>query len=272
MHILFTHVRIRDAKVLANNAIVQPDEISREELWVMFLDVYAEIYPKPAELTKSIVNFGMVARERHKASPHEQRRDLHNHVGASTSERHRWAPVVDALRARGIFCNASEHDSYGSVVEYMRTPTEKKPLGELDAAPFFSRGHPHGPGLDKIIQAGRRLAASLLTRRGYGCHDMRWWGAMRCGVGVWSSVNYRAGHVSGSFNFRGVSSFGVSQLPTAIRRSLSPDRCAFHRSNVGEFAREDALAPFVDPSTPTRAYNANRMVSRGRRTRAESGR
>jgi hypothetical protein len=78
----------------------------------------------------------------------------------------------DGLREKGIYVNAKEFDSFGAIVEYLITPTAKKPIGELDRSPFYSEGFPTGPRLTNLIAAGRRLAASLESRRrkaaGYG--------------------------------------------------------------------------------------------------------
>ena len=40
--------------------------------------------------------------------------------------------------------------------EYLRVPSCKKPLSELDQEAWYSAGHPRGDGLKKLLEVGRR--------------------------------------------------------------------------------------------------------------------
>ena len=49
--------------------------------------------------------------------------------------------------------NAVAHDGYCSMYNYLRSPTKKKPLHELDPTPYHSSGHPQGQVLKDLLEA-----------------------------------------------------------------------------------------------------------------------
>lgn len=63
--------------------------------------------------------------------------------------------AVSALE--GVQLNAVAHDGYTSMFAYLRSPTAKKPLPELDPEPYFSEYHPQGEALRKLLRMGAHL-------------------------------------------------------------------------------------------------------------------
>jgi len=114
---------------------------------------YKEAYPTQAG---SILSFGMVAKERHTASPQEDRRDEHHHVAVFCSTQHYWNKVAKASLARHVPLNAVAHDGYVTMFEYLRQPSAKKPLSELDGEPLLSERHPRDAALTALLEAGRK--------------------------------------------------------------------------------------------------------------------
>ena len=135
----------------------QPAEFSREEFWAHMCKVYAEAYPEEANPTKSILMFGIVARERHHNSQREQERELHTHFIAYCSIKHYWKVVADiSLRKYNVKLHAACHEGYTTMFAYLRCPTPKKPLPELDSSPFWSADHPTGDLLQRLLAAGAK--------------------------------------------------------------------------------------------------------------------
>ena len=62
-HVHYTHVRTHDKNH------VQPDQLTRKEFWEHIVKVYREAYPCADSNTGSILQFGLVAKERHKDAP-----------------------------------------------------------------------------------------------------------------------------------------------------------------------------------------------------------
>ena len=88
-HMRWVHVRTHDE----NHR--QPSSFTREGFWQHLCRVYKDVYPLAANKeTKSILLFGMVAKERHAASAKEQERDEHHHCPCYTSKAHYWKPVA----------------------------------------------------------------------------------------------------------------------------------------------------------------------------------
>ena len=73
-HMRWTHVRT------LNPEHRQPEAFTPQQLWDHIVQVYKNVYPEPANASGSIVLFGCVASERHKAAEDEILRALHRHV------------------------------------------------------------------------------------------------------------------------------------------------------------------------------------------------
>ena len=78
-HIHYTHVRTHDKNH------VQPDQFTRKGFWEHLVKVYREAYPCADSNTGSILQFGLVAKERHKDAPREEDRSEHNHCATFSS-------------------------------------------------------------------------------------------------------------------------------------------------------------------------------------------
>ena len=133
----------------------QPSTLSREEFWEHVCQCYREAYPEDANPTKSILLFGIVARERHHNSQREQEREVHTHFIAYCSMRHYWRVVAEiSLRKYHVKLHCAAHEGYTTMYAYIRCPTPKKPLSELDPSPYWSPQHPQGELLQRLLQAG----------------------------------------------------------------------------------------------------------------------
>ena len=56
-----------------------------------------------------------------------------------------------------IQLNAVAHDAYATMYNYLRKPTQKKPLFELDATPYHSPRHPEGEVLRELLVQGEKF-------------------------------------------------------------------------------------------------------------------
>ena len=56
-----------------------------------------------------------------------------------------------------IQLNAVAHDTYSTMFCYVRCPTAKKPVQELDATLFLSPGHPMGEDLQALLEKGEKF-------------------------------------------------------------------------------------------------------------------
>ena len=83
-HVHYTHVRTRSP------GHKQPDQLTRKQLWEHLVTVYREAYPCADSPTNSILQFGLVAKERHKDAPREEDRSEHNHVATFSDRAHYW--------------------------------------------------------------------------------------------------------------------------------------------------------------------------------------
>ena len=143
---------------------VQPDRMSRQELWEHLLRVYEEAYPEPSSPTKSILAFGLVAQEPYPSlvpgfSP------THKHAICFATEKHYWSKVAKLSREKyGIYLNAVAHTSYVQMYEYVRKPSRKKQLCDLDAMPFYSPMHPRGDALRSLLLSSGNAAKAATTR------------------------------------------------------------------------------------------------------------
>eukprot|EP00973_Karenia_brevis_P010733 1453604-Karenia_brevis.AAC.1 len=59
---------------------IQPDQLTRMEMWRLILQIYQEAYPDADAKTKSIVKFGLVVKEKHHDAPAEADQSEHHHI------------------------------------------------------------------------------------------------------------------------------------------------------------------------------------------------
>ena len=72
--------------------------------------------------------------------------------------------MARASLAKGVPLNAVAHDGYVLMYEYVRKPSARKPLQELDAEPFLSPLHPRDEPLAALLAVGRRAATANAGR------------------------------------------------------------------------------------------------------------
>ena len=70
-----------------------------------------------------------------------------------------------SLSKYNIPLNAVVHDSYDTMYAYLRRPTARKPLTELDAEPYLSALHPRGEALVQLLESGLKYAAIRGAKR-----------------------------------------------------------------------------------------------------------
>ena len=141
-HIHWTHCRTHGA------ADVQPHQLTREGLWQHLVQCYKEAYPKAESETGSPLEFGLVCKELHKDAAREADRSEHYHVATFSSAQIYWKKIAKISHEKyNIKLNAAAHDAYVTMYSYLRVPSAKKPVHELDANPYFSAAHPEGDRL-----------------------------------------------------------------------------------------------------------------------------
>ena len=159
-HVHWVHVRTH------NPTHRQPESMTRREFWDHLQYVYEKVYPEAANETKSILLFGLVAKEWHAESSKEELRSEHHHAACYTAKQHYWKPVAAySVRHCHIAMHAACHDGYSSMYEYLRKPSAKKPMSELDAEPFLSDRHPRGNQLRRLLELGARGLQAREGRR-----------------------------------------------------------------------------------------------------------
>ena len=165
-HIHWVHVRTHDP------GHKQPQEFTRKEFFEFMLKVYKEVYPEPANPTGSILLFGVVAKERHADSPKEEERSEHIHAPAYCTVQHYWHKVAKrALDVYNVKLHAACHEGYTTMYQYVRAPSVRKPLSELDSSCYLSDSHPRGEVLRRLLQVGEksvRAHRGRTTARGGG--------------------------------------------------------------------------------------------------------
>ena len=116
---------------------------------------------------KSILCFGMVARERCQANPIDGLRHPHHHGPLFCTIQHYWNKISKhSLEKYKVPLNAVCHDTYSEMFSYLKTPTAKKPLSELDNQIYYSPLHPQGDALQKILVAGEKSQKARSARKG----------------------------------------------------------------------------------------------------------
>ena len=160
-HVHWTHVHTQSP------AHVQPSTMDRKAFWAHLEKVYAEVYPDADSPTGSILSFGLVASEQHKRAKQDGHRHPHKHAATFCSKQHYWNKVAKVSLAKyNVPLNAVAHDSYATMYAYLRRPTKKKPLSELDAEPYMSDLHPKGDALALLLESSKRANELLCTRSG----------------------------------------------------------------------------------------------------------
>ena len=160
-YVHWVHVRTHDP------THVQPSAFTAQGWYEHLEKCYREAYPQEDSESGSILAFGMVATEEHKASALEKHRALHRHGATASSCQHMWSKVAKISREKyNVYISAVSHDTYASMFAYLRRPTKKKPLHELDHTPFFSKHHPSGEKLATLLKAGASFAAAYEARGG----------------------------------------------------------------------------------------------------------
>ena len=150
-HVHYTHVRTRGV------GDVQPEQLSREAFWQHLLLCYQEAYPQADSDTGSILQFGLVCKEKHRDACRDIDRSEHHHAAVFCTTRHYWRRVrkISAEKYK-VHLNAVAHDAYATMYNYIRKPTQKKPLYELDPTPHHSPGHPQGDELRELLAQGEK--------------------------------------------------------------------------------------------------------------------
>ena len=151
-HVHWTHVRTHKAEHK------QPSEFTREQFWAHLARCYKEVYPDVSSPTGSILAFGLIVKEFHKAFG-----DEHKHGATFCLAQHYWNKVAKhSLDKYGVPLNAVAHDSYLTMYAYLRHPSKCKTLSELDPDPYMSPRHPRGGALQELL--GKSNASLLLQR------------------------------------------------------------------------------------------------------------
>ena len=153
----YTHVRT------FSTSDIQPDQMTREDLWEHLLRVYSEAYPLSGSPTGSIVLFGLIVQERHAAGP-DADRALHRHAAIVCNSQHYWNKVASLSRKHGVVLNAVAHDNYVTMYRYLRESSQHKPIEEIDANPFFSPFHPRGDALASFLQSCAHSSVANIAR------------------------------------------------------------------------------------------------------------
>ena len=78
-HIHYTHVRTNNAND------VQPNQFTRQAFWDHMVTCYKEAYPRADSETGSILEFGMVCKEKHKDAARDIDRSEHHHAAIFSS-------------------------------------------------------------------------------------------------------------------------------------------------------------------------------------------
>ena len=145
---------------------VQPCSMTRQAFWEHLVRVFAEVYPDPDSPTGSILRFGLVAQEKHRDSAREEHRAEHKHAATFASTQYYWSKVAKASLSKCMVpLNAVAHDGYATMYAYLRRPTAKKPLQELDAEPYMSPLHPRGHELVTLLEASKKFHTLHAQRR-----------------------------------------------------------------------------------------------------------
>ena len=165
-HIHYTHVRTH------RPGDVQPEQMSRAAFWQHLERCYKDAYPQADSETGSILKFGIVCKEMHKDARRDEDRSPHHHAAVYCSLNHYWRRVRKTSAEKYyIQLNAVAHDAYATMYQYLRCPTKKKPLFELDATPYYSPRHPEGEVLRELLAYGEKFVG-IKRRKVEGSGDV----------------------------------------------------------------------------------------------------
>ena len=164
-HVHYTHVRTHCPDD------VQPHQLTRAAFWKHLARCYTEAYPSADSETGSILQFGVVCKEKHNDAARDVDRSEHHHAAVYCTTSHYWRKVrqISAEKYR-VHLNAVAHDAYCTMYNYLRVPTVKKPLCELDPVPFHSPLHPTGDTLRDLLAAGAKYL-SVRRQKPIGSRD-----------------------------------------------------------------------------------------------------
>ena len=157
-HVHWVHVRTQ------NPEHQQPDSFTREGFWQHLCRVYKDTYPRPENPSGSILLFGVVAKERHAGSMHAAERAEHHHAPCYCSVQHYWKPVAQRSLTLGVKLHAACHDGYSIMYTYVRCPSPRKPLPELDPDLWYSDAHPRGRLLQDLLDVGLQAVRRFHSR------------------------------------------------------------------------------------------------------------
>ena len=157
-HVHWVHVRTQ------NPEHQQPDSFTREGFWQHLCRVYKDTYPRPENPSGSILLFGVVAKERHAGSMHAAERAEHHHAPCYCSAQHYWKPVAQRSLTLGVKLHAACHDGYSIMYTYVRCPSPRKPLPELDPDLWYSDAHPRGRLLQDLLDVGLQAVRRFHSR------------------------------------------------------------------------------------------------------------
>ena len=172
-HMHYTHVRTRDPSHR------QPESFTRKEFYDHMDTCYRLAYPDTNSLTGSILMFGGVAKERHAKAFGIHLRDEHHHCITFCSVQHYWEKVVRISRDMfKVYLNAVAHTGYTEMWQYLKAPSTKKPMHELDGEMYLSPLHPRGQELANLLQVGSqsracRTGCPSVLSRGQGGRNKR---------------------------------------------------------------------------------------------------
>jgi hypothetical protein len=159
-HVHWTHVRTFGAHD------VQPWQLTREQFYQHLERCYCEAYPDAASKSGSILQFGLVVKEKHSDALREVDRSEHNHGPTFSSDKHYWRKIRRISAEKyNIHLNAVAHDCYSTMFRYTRCPTAKKQAHEIDPEPFFSAQHPKGDELKELLEIGEKFTAVRAKKR-----------------------------------------------------------------------------------------------------------
>lgn len=166
-HVHCTHIRTHDP------THVQPLAFSRKGFYNYLQKLYEEAYPTQDQ-QKSILCFGMVAREMCKVSPIDGLRHAHHHAPVFCTAQHYWNKIAKlSLDKYKVPLNCVCHDTYSQMYAYLKVPTLKKPLHELDNQIHYSSLHPQGEALQKLLKTGGAAASAIQGKRAAGGGEPR---------------------------------------------------------------------------------------------------
>ena len=166
-HVHWTHVHTNDA------THVQPEAFTSRSFYAYLLKLYVEVYPDSSSPSGTILGFALIAEERHAKASMEAHRYKHHHAATFSRRQHYWNKIASlSLKKYRVPLNAVAHDSYATMYAYLRRPTTKKPLEELDAEPFFSPLHPRGQNLVELLRSSQKSMVLNASRHGDG-HSKR---------------------------------------------------------------------------------------------------